>query len=94
VVLTITLLDNGPTDRGLNTAWKEKDPPVVKTRLAAGRLERTKLLFPLSATPVTVVPTRATHFTVRAVEELPRDTLPKAYGDEQFSGKLTGDPKP
>jgi hypothetical protein len=94
VVLIITSLDNGPTNSGVKTAWKEKDPPVSNTRLDVGKLERTKSLLPLSAIPVTVVPMTATHFTVRTAEELPSDTMPNTFGDEQFSGKLTGDPKP
>jgi hypothetical protein len=52
-----------------------------------------KLRLPVNPTPVTLVVTIATQVTVSGADEFLSATLPKLYGDEQFNGRLTGEPK-
>jgi hypothetical protein len=53
-----------------------------------------KLAFPVKFTFVTVTPMLAVQVTVFAAVAFFRFAVPKSYGEEQFMGKLTGEPNP
>lgn len=51
-----------------------------------------KLGLPVKPTPVTVRSMRALQVMERGAETLPIAVLGNSYGEEQFRGKLTGEP--
>lgn len=94
VTLMTASLDKGPTDMGVHVTSNVNICPDVRLNGTMGRFERTKFASPSSPTASTLVPVSALHVTVNGADTLLSETEPKEYGDEQFSGELTGEPNP